>query len=156
MKKLLFIIAIFSVSNLFGNQCPSKQFTGNDFYYYGNYRPLPASASVPSAYAGVQKAVAVRDLDTGRLCNASVTCQYAGYWSIDGIDCHFQAQYCPSTRWTVYDLGGWTPVGGSVTLPDGDVGDMRWFRAFASDGRYCNIGARCIVGNWSPNFSNCR
>src|SRR3954464_4368521 len=103
-KHLIGLIFLMLAAPAFAQtQCPSYAFTSYDFN--NQYEPLQGRASVPSAYAGQRKEIAVIEDYSGQLCRAYVSCNYYAYWQVDNVICGGGVQTCPATAWTVYDLG---------------------------------------------------
>lgn len=155
LLSILFSFCSLTLVHADPNQCPSQKFYSEDFGEYGEFITLPASSTVASAFAGTTKTIGLREAYTGRVCHGYVYCNYGRYWSVSGVNCNVVSNSCPSTTWTVYDLGGWEPVGGAAYLPNGYIGQTLTVRTRASNGKTCNVIARCSAGNWSPNFSQC-
>jgi hypothetical protein len=134
-------------------ECPSHAFTRYDFG--GEYDPI-GEGSVPSAMAGQAKTLSVVDIRGGEVCEATVVCNYGGYWTVNGVECGGNTSFCPATQWTVYDLGGWAPVGGVAYLPTAGDGYEMGVPTTASNGRSCEVQAVCELGHWTPDFRFCR
>lgn len=131
------------------DSCRSEVLNARDL---GGYQPIGGPAAVESAEHGTDKEIPVRDRRSGQACIATVTCD-DGYWDFEGVDCSNVQRRCDATTWTVYDLGGWSPVGGYVRLPASRNHEEFSFRSEASDGRRCTIIAECNTGVWRPNWA---
>ncbi len=151
MKKyvfgMLFVLTLgFKVQA--AQSCASTVLTPHDL---NGWTPSPHAASVESANAGTVKTIPVTD--GASWCQASVRCTNSGRWRLLNVDCNQNPYYCPSKTFTVYDLGGWDPIGGSYSTNNGQNGQRERFCARASDGRTCKVVVRCNAGVWSPDWS---
>lgn len=128
--------------------CKSQALTAKDL---NGWQPAGGSFSVASANEGTVKQIPVTD--GASWCQANVVCNYWGQWELRNIDCSQNPYLCESKTFTVYDLGGWTPVGGSFTTGNGKHGKTRNFCASASNGKTCRIVLRCQAGAWNPDWT---
>src|SRR5437762_2100461 len=86
--------------------CASRTLTPYDLQ---GYRPI-GSSTVPSANAGAVEQIPVTN--GSQACVANVRCEYYGNWQTEYVNCNTNTYSCQPRTYTVYDLGGWTPLGG--------------------------------------------